>query len=313
MSQFNPLQRTSEAHAYIEIEKFVDLVLNTSDMPFHIEENSSQLIVVPRLLSKEFHTLTRYWNHFSSDYDFEVHIQLYWDACRFVGFLDGNGVTEVGMAYDPMIHAHAYAVNDLVRFIRCEADSNRFKRSAHDRKYQASEKCCSIEVFIKEAMARYSKSLIVRVDLGYPKEHSHRVTIADMYDHIDAFLACKGSSEAFAGLVGYAVAIEQGVNRGYHAHFVAVIDGNKYCNEWHRGTLFGALWDRLIGNARGCHICMHHPELYGPKGVGHFRRDEPESHFGVVKTAQYLTEYKEDQYLRAKPRGRRVFRTFPLR
>ena len=311
MSLYNPMIQTSEAHAYIEIEKFVRLVVNTSDMPFHVEADSnSQPVIIPRFLAKEFYLLTRYWSHYNTGCSYEPEQQAYWDACLATGFIDVHGPTDQAFEYSPSIHAHAYAVNDLVRLIRARADTEAFSRRVSDRKYQAGEKCASMDQFVREALARYARSLVVRVDFGYQKACQHLVTIEDVYSHVDALCMAKQSDDAFRGLVGYALAIEQGEQRGYHIHFVAIIDGNQFQNSWFRGTEYARLWQRIVGNHGTAFICSEQESYYHAKGVGHFRRDEPESHDGVVRAAQYLTEYKEDQYLRARPEGRRVFRTF---
>ncbi|MEK6787349.1 MAG: inovirus-type Gp2 protein [Pseudomonadota bacterium] len=311
MSKFNPLQRTSEAHAYIEIEKFVRLVIETSAMPFETKVDANgQQTIIPRLLANDFHKLTRYWNHYHPEYDYEVQTQAFWDSCIATGFIGEHGPTDMAWDYSLSIHAHAYATNDLVRFIRTRADTKDYKRRAYDKKYQASEKCASIESFIDEALARYAKSLVVRVDMGYQKSSSHQITIADVYDHVDGLCMAKQSADAFRGLVGYALAIEQGVTRGYHIHFVAIIDGNQFQSGRHRGAQFASLWQRIVGNDSAAHICDYDPVQHAVRGVGQFRRNEPDTHKGVVQTMQYLTEYKEDQYLRARPSGRRALRTF---
>lgn len=309
MSLYNPMIKTSEAHAYIEIEKFVRLVVGTSDMPFHVEiDQNDQPVIIPRLLAKEFQGLTNYWGHYNVGYSYEPEQQAYWDACMATGFLNVHCPTEQAFEYNQNIHAHAYAVNDLVRFIRARADTKAFQRRVCDRKYQASEKCDSVERFVSEALARYARSLVVRVDFGYQKSSQHLVTIEDVYNHVDALCMAKQSDDAFRGLVGYGLAIEQGVERGYHIHFVAIIDGNQFQSSWYRGTEYARLWQRIAGNHGSAFICSEQESYYHAQGVGHFRRDEPESHGGIVRVAQYLTEYKEDQYLRAKPEGRRVLR-----
>lgn len=312
MTPFNPMIRTSEAHAFVEIEEFVRLVIQTSCMPFHVEQDGSgQKFVSPRLLAKDFMMLTRHWSHYHQGYSYEPELQTFWDGCIRFGFINSHGPTEMAMDYSQSVHAHAYAVNDLVRFIRMVAFTKDFQRRVYDRKYQASEKCRSMDGFIEAAMVRYARSLVVRVDFGYQKTAQHLVTVADVFAHVDALCHAKHEEEdAFRGLVGYALAVEQGVQRGYHVHFAAIIDGNRFQNAWYRGSEFVRLWQRIAGTSGSAFICGEDEAYYHTKGVGHFRRDEPETYDGVSRAARYLTEYKEDQYLRARPAGRRVFRTF---
>lgn len=308
---FNPMIKSSEAEAYIKIEDFVDLVIATSDMPFHIEiRENEEVTIIPRFLSNEFSKLTRYWGHYRDCYSYEVKLQAFWDACKETGFISQHGPAEIAYEFNQKVHAHAYAVNDLVRFIRARANTKEYLRRVYDLKYQASEKCDSIERFVAEAFARYSRSLVVRVDLGYVTSYQDKVNIEQVFDQVDAFCRAKETDEAFRGLVGYALAIEQGRERGYHIHFAAIFDGNQFQKDWPKGVGFARLWLQIVGNGNGAHICSYDSVRHPVRGVGRFERDEPETHEGVVRTLCYLTAYKEAQYLRARPSGRRALRTY---
>lgn len=77
-------------------------------------------------------------------------------------------------------------------------------------------------------LEHYSKLAIIRVDLSYRREHRESVDILDFRQDIRKLLdRLQDKDRHFKHLQGYVYALEQGAQKGYHAHFLVFYDGGK--------------------------------------------------------------------------------------
>lgn len=72
----------------------------------------------------------------------------------------------------------------------------------------------SFRTYVQKMIQDHSKVLIVRVDLGYLKESMSNVTVHDFYLHTQVLCKyLKDKNGCFKHLLGYGLALEQGVQR----------------------------------------------------------------------------------------------------
>jgi hypothetical protein len=150
--------------------------------------------------------------------------------------------------------------------------------------------------------------MVVRVDLGYLKSAASVITIDHVYDHLEHFLSMRSWHAVFEHLVSYAWSLEQGERHGFHIHCVFYFDGSKKCRDVYKAQEICELWMTAIAPSVGyAYNCNRHKANYDAEkiGIGVIARVDESLCSNTVKSVQYLT--KTSQFLRIKPRGRRVF------
>lgn len=166
----------------------------------------------------------------------------------------------------------------------------------------------SLKEKVTQAIQRYSKSEVVRVDLSYLKTHHDQVDIEDFYDDIEQLRKQISKREKpFDQLVNYAWALEQGETKGYHCHLLLIFNGHKKQAAWGIAQQVGELWKGITGNL-GWYFNCHDPEQLDQYtklvilGVGRIHRENPEEVNRFLNAVTYLVRpEKEAQHLRIKP------------
>lgn len=160
---------------------------------------------------------------------------------------------------------------------------------------------------LDSAIAQYSKSEVVRVDLAYLQEHHYLNGIAAFYHDLEELRKdINKRKEPFTGLVTYAWALEQGETKGYHCHLILIFNGHKRQKGWAIADEVGKLWKKIT-REEGCYFNCHDPEQIkkykemGILGIGRIHRDNLVEVHNLRKTGLYLVNpEKEEQYLRVK-------------
>ena len=113
--------------------------------------------------------------------------------------------------------------------------------------------------------------------------------------------------EPFDHLVDYAWALEQGITKGYHCHFLLIFNGHKKQAAWGIAKQVGDYWKGITGN-EGYYFNCHDPaqvEQYTKLdilGIGRIHRDNEEEVRRLLNAVTYLVRpEKEAQHLRMKP------------
>lgn len=100
-------------------------------------------------------------------------------------------------------------------------------------------------------LEHYSKSLVVRVDLSYRQEKRTFIDILDFRKDIRKLLdRLQDGDRHFKGLHGYIFALEQGAQKGYHAHFLLFYNGSQFKSDRHIADCVIKTW-KVITNDMG--------------------------------------------------------------
>lgn len=143
---------------------------------------------------------------------------------------------------------------------------------------------------------RLSRLLFVRVDLGYLKDTMHLVTIRDLHRHLEKLRELIGNKKTcFKGLVDHAIAIEQGLEHGYHCHVLLIYNGAKHQEDCTLGQKVGEKWESItdgLGSYYNCNYTKNKRayEESGTLGIGRIRRGFPQEVENAIRTALYLTD-----------------------
>ena len=159
----------------------------------------------------------------------------------------------------------------------------------------------------------YARTLVVQVDLSIKKEYQALYNIQAFNQALEVLhRRIADQDTCFSGLHGYAWALEHGISKGYHCHFLFIYNGSKHMCDGYYAKEVGEIW-RDITNGDGCYFSCNrksHKDNYlrqGTLGIGTIQRNRDEVEKALNAIGYLASADKEDQHLRAKIKGMRCF------
>ena len=174
----------------------------------------------------------------------------------------------------------------------------------------------SLAHYMKQLLHHYSRLLVVRVDLSYAADQRHFIGIERAKSDLGILLnKISNKDTCFFGLQGYAWALEQGADKGYHCHLLLIYDPSKRKNDWYLANEVGSLW-KDITQQQGIFYSCNTSEVkaeyarLGRLGVGPIHCDCVSATQNTFNAAMYLANpEKLDQGLLARMPRMRTFGT----
>ena len=198
-----------------------------------------------------------------------------------------------------------------------------FKKNYETIEKQKDENKIEVQEYCSSILNKCSRILVARVDLGYLQEYSSRIRVEDIYNDLDILLnRIQNKDGIFKHVVGYIWGVEQGgKSKGFHCH-LAIIYDNAYragsAEYW--GNEIIELWKditRDFGQGYNCWNRKRVAELRSKDelGIGVIHRRDSTQVANFIRAMEYIADHhkRTPQYLRVKPRGRRVFGKGQLR
>ena len=174
----------------------------------------------------------------------------------------------------------------------------------------------SLREYLTKLTTHYSELLFVRVDLGYLKEQQVYISIQNVQEHMNILRNRIANQDGcFFGLQGYAWALEQGADKGYHCHLLLIYDPSKRQNDWYLADQVWQMWNSITGNIGvhfNCNTTEHKQKFkeLNRLGVGHIQCNVAMEVSNALNAAMYLVNpEKYAQHLRAKIPYMRSFGT----
>ncbi|CAM4160034.1 YagK/YfjJ domain-containing protein [Acinetobacter pragensis] len=191
----------------------------------------------------------------------------------------------------------------------------RYKSQLRDHRYNESENTKTLVNRMQRISNKYSRILVVRVDLAYSLKSQEQIGIFEFSNDMDLLRTrLRDQDTVFKGLVEYAWALEQGQEKGYHCHLLLVYKGSERRNAYWLANQAGKLWSDIT-DGQGCHFNCHasaYLKQFSDRnrlGIGMIRRNNPDEVKNMLDTVAYLVRpEKEAQHLRVKTKKR--MRTF---
>lgn len=182
---------------------------------------------------------------------------------------------------------------------------------------QKDENKIEVQKYCRSILNKCSRILVSRVDLGYLQEHSSRIRVEDIYKDLDVLLnRIQNKDGIFKHVIGYIWGVEQGgKSKGFHCHLAIIYDtAFRDGSAAYWGNKIIALWSEITrdyGQGYNCWNRERVKELRGRDelGIGLIYRRDSTQVTNFIEAMEYLTDHHKRtlQYLRVKPRGRRVF------
>lgn len=307
--------RVSQSKASILIERLVESIERTDRPAFEIIQSPSGYEQVHRTkLSRYFDSIQQMLDLFYDDeaYVYSEHLRAFWQACQDIGLERSPvGLTclnEPGTGYLDFHHA----MNVLVARIRQIVRSKKFKRKENDRRYEASQKQAMLTEYVGRVLDRYSRTVVVRVDLHYRAIARARLRIEHVFEDLDMLVRARERNPIFKHETGYICSVEQGEDKGFHIHAAFFFNGAEVRSDFAKAKSIGDLWEQITSGQGYYYSCNDDKASYGDEvGIGVIQRRDIQARQKVIKAMRYLA--KDSQHLRVKPTGARTFRTGRVR
>lgn len=305
----------SQSQASILIERLVQSIERTDRPAFEITQSTSGYERVQKTrLSKYFDSMQQMLDLFYDDeaYVYSEHLRAFWQACQDIGLeLSPVGLTclnEHGTEYLDFHHS----MNVLVARIRQIIRSKEFKRKENDRRYEANQKKVMLTEYVGRVLGRYSRTVVVRVDLHYRAIARARLRIEHVFEDLDFLVRARERNPIFKHETGYIYSVEQGEDKGFHVHAAFFFNGAEVRSDFAKARSIGDLWEQITRGQGYCYSCNDDKASYGDElGIGVIQRRDIQARQKVAKAMSYLA--KDSQHLRMKPAGARAFRTGRVR
>lgn len=124
--------------------------------------------------------------------------------------------------------------------------------------------------YINDLIDVTSKMQVVRVDLGYKKEHASKASLENInndFTHLLNNRRCKPS--IFDNMIGYIAKREYTEDKGPHIHGLFFYDGHKVNKDAYKGDQLGEYWSNEITYGKGLyHNCNREKEKYPDCALG---------------------------------------------
>jgi hypothetical protein len=276
-------------------------------------------------LPRYFKYIRQMLNLFQEDfpYQYSVYLRAFWEACQGIGLERGTDgpvcLNESATAYLD----HQRSMNALVERIRQLTGEKWYRRLNGDRRQQAKENGIRVCDYTDALISRYSRTLIIRVNLYYYQTVQLRLRVERVFEDLDRLIAEHGRNPIFNHLLGYICAVEQGDDRGYHVHAAYFFNGNEVCRDIHKAQQIGDLWVRITQGKGYFDSCnqdkeekyvkkeqeqqeQDNVELQRDLGIGMIFRSDQKIRPHVHYAMRYLV--KDAQHMRLKPMRARCLR-----
>jgi hypothetical protein len=314
MNHYNAYSHLSQSDIAIQIERLVKSIERDDTPAFRLSgTRSGHMQIEPTRLSKYFKCVQQMIDLFDDrcQYRYSEHLQAFQDACQDIGLeRSPTGpvcLNEEGTAYLD----HHRSMNVLVIRIRQLTREQWYRREKGDRRYLARQQADRVCEYSDAMIDRYSRTLIIRVNLYYYQKVQARQRVEQVFGDLDRFIAERERNPIFDHLIGYICAVEQGEHRGYHLHAAFFFNGNEVRGDIYKAQQVGELWERTT-RGQGCFdSCNYDKGKYKDgdedrRGIGMILRSDQKIRGHVHYAMLYLV--KDDQQLRLKPLGARCLR-----
>lgn len=203
-------------------------------------------------------------------------------------------------------------LNRFVGSLRKRVRSDGFKNKINNYSRASNKNLKGVLVYIDLLFARYSRLLVVRVDLSYKNKFcdgyktTDGVTSEQARAHREKLLYDLKNKMFSDSMVGYVWKLEYGLSKGYHYHLLVFFDGSQVRKDETLALIIGQYWRDVVTDGKGIyHSCNAKKEDYRRRGfgvgIGMINHDDSELRQNLQKAAAYLI--KTDYYIRTAISG----------
>lgn len=193
----------------------------------------------------------------------------------------------------------AVVFNNLVQNVAIYLCDPGYTSVVNARKEQANANFRSMNTYVNQLFAKYSRLEVIRLDLGYAKEWRDWVTLEQAMANIERFFNNRHHNKLFKHMVGYIRKVEWSTEKRFHFHLVLFFDGAQLWTDSHQSMMVGEYWNTTITQGKGKYYsCNLSKSNYKRLGIGTVKHDDQEKRENLKLVIGYLC--KSEQYLRVR-------------
>ena len=193
-------------------------------------------------------------------------------------------------------------LNECVDKMRREVRSKRFLSKLNSYQRSSNKNYKELMEYVDALFERFSRLLVLRVDLSYSKENS-KTTQAEATRDRERLFENARSNKMFDDMVGYIWKLEHGPEKGFHYHVMFFFDGAKVREDITKAIQIGRYWTNVVTRGRGLYYnCNALKRVYESCGIGMVDHADVQMRQGLQKAVVYLT--KTDLYMKLQTEGR---------
>jgi hypothetical protein len=187
----------------------------------------------------------------------------------------------------------------VVIAIAAAGNSTAFKKRSRDRTNALTEKLASMQRYVDALFKRWSRYLVLRIDIHYRQEVAAKKSIKDFQRDFKRLRNNMRHNALFRTLRGLIWVLEAGESRGLHYHLVLFLDGAESHKDAFLADQIGNYWKQMTGGDGSFHNCNAEKNKYKHLGIGMIRRDDVDKRAVITdKILPYLV--KKDQLLHVR-------------
>ncbi|AIX56424.1 TPA: inovirus-type Gp2 protein [Enterobacter kobei] len=193
------------------------------------------------------------------------------------------------LSSDPITTAEL--LNKLAQDYRSAVHQPDFKKAYKKYKRTSVKNLKGAWNYLLHLQSRYSRLLVLRVDLSWNDEHKSAIT-ADMARACrQKLLRNMKKNPLFRHVLGTVWKLEYAPSRQFHYHMLFVLNGHKAQQDVSLARAFGEYWKDTITEGKGHYYnCNAHKDRYTECGIGKLERGNTSMEKGLLKAVSYLTK-----------------------
>ena len=180
-------------------------------------------------------------------------------------------------------------------------EEKEFKYQQKKRKDRARNQFESAKQCVDLALEQRSRVLIIRLDLRFGK--TQNPSLEQVKKDLRTFLRSVGRTKNL-NILGYIWKLEFGQRRGFHYHFIFILDSRDHSQEIKLAQQIGQIWEKVIGVEGAFHNCHFKAvnNQYDKLAIGRLHRHEQQKYQYLLGLLRYFA--KKDQFILHKNIGK---------
>ncbi|EKR4276252.1 inovirus-type Gp2 protein [Salmonella enterica] len=190
---------------------------------------------------------------------------------------------------DPITTAEL--LNRLTQGYRSAVRHADFKKASKKYKRASVQNLKGAWNYIRHLQSRYSRLLVLRVDLSWSNEHKSAITADMARKHRQQLFRNIQKNPLFRHVLGTVWKLEYAPQRKFHYHMLFILNGNKAQQDGVIAHAFGEYWKHTITKGKGIYYnCNANKALYEECCLGKLKRGDNSKDKGLLQALSYITK-----------------------
>jgi hypothetical protein len=290
------------------IEEFVNDIQSSDDPGFRVSTGRmGRVAFEPTPLGRYFNMMRAFIADFSPAYEYSTSVTLFYRGLTELGLWHEGFQSPYRIVSPEKREGHLFM--ELVEWIRNQGRAPEFQRKVEFQQLDEKRSFRNLVKYVEALFARYSRLLVIRIDLGYLMAH-RGIGVETAQADLRHLLNNRRNNGIFKEkLVGYIWKLEYAELRGHHFHVVLFFDGAKSYKDAHIAERVGQYWVEITNGRGNFYNCNRRKHEYVRCGIGMVSHDDRVMRENLLMAIAYLTKSEQlvrlrrDKHVRAIGRG----------